>query len=171
VKPKRLRVVSNSGPLIHLAKIGALWLLEELFEEILIPIEVERETVNTGIELGYDDAKIIGEAIERGKIKVVEYKAHNLSLAEKYGVERGEYLAMMLAIEENCVFLCDDERARELGERKGLEVRGSIGIILMALKNNLITREQAVRYIEKLKKVMYFSEKLFERVKKMLENI
>ena len=113
MKPKRLRAVSNSGPLIHLAKIGALWLLEELFEEILIPIEVKRETVDAGIELGYDDAKIIGEAIERRKIKVVEYKVHNLSLAEKYGVERGEYLAIMLAIKENCVFLCDDERARD----------------------------------------------------------
>ena len=171
MKSKRLRAVSNSGPLIHLAKIGALWLLEELFEEILIPAEVKRETVDAGIELGYEDTKIIEETIIRGKIKVVEYEAQDLSLAEKYGIERGEYLAIVLAIAENCFFLCDDERARELAERKGIEVRGSIGIILMALKNSLISREQAVKYIEKLKKVMYFSEKLFKRVKKMLKNM
>jgi len=41
----------------------------------------------------------------------------------------------------------------------------------MALKNRLISREQAVEYIVKLKKVMYFSEKLFEKIKKMLKNI
>ena len=155
MKQKRLRAVSDSGPLIHLAKIGALWLLEKLFDEILIPIEVKRETVDAGIESGYSDAEIIKEAIERGKIRVDEYKIRDLSLVEKYGVERGEYLAIMLAIKENCVFLCDDERARELAERRGLEVRGSIGIILMALKKSLINKEQAVKYIEKLRKVMY----------------
>ena len=73
--------------------------------------------------------------------------------------------------QERCVFLCDDERARELAEKRGLEVRGSIGIILMALKNGLIDKEQAMRYIDRLREVMYFSEKLFRRVKEILESM
>lgn len=69
MKSKKLRAVSNSGPLIHLAKINALWLLEKLFDEILIPIEVKEETVDAGLKLGFDDARIIQKAIKDGKNK------------------------------------------------------------------------------------------------------
>lgn len=168
---RKLKAVSNSGPLIHLAKIGALWLLDALFDEILIPIEVKREAVDAGIELGHDDARIIREFIKRGKIRVTKYEVTNLSPAKRYGIDEGEYSAIILAIKENCIFLCDDERARELAEREGLEVMGSIGVVLMALQNNLIDKKQAKTYIENLKKAMYFSKDLFQRVEKILENM
>ena len=35
----------NAGPLIHLAKIGRLNLLKELFESVIIPETVEIEVV------------------------------------------------------------------------------------------------------------------------------
>lgn len=69
MRPKKLRAVSDSGPLIHLSKIGALWLLEALFDEVLIPTEVKREAVDAGIELGYNDARTIEGAICGGMLK------------------------------------------------------------------------------------------------------
>ena len=77
----------------------------------------------------------------------------------------------MLAVKENCIFLCDDEQARRLAEEYGIKVKGSIGIILIAVKRGLVTKKKAVEYISKLKEVMYFSEKLFQKVIKELEAI
>ena len=51
--------VSNAGPLIHLAKIGRLSLLKEIFNEIIIPRTVKVEVVDKGKEKG-----ALSEAIE-----------------------------------------------------------------------------------------------------------
>ena len=45
-------VVSNSGPLIHLARIYRLNLLKELFGKVAIPTEVKIEVVDRGNERG-----------------------------------------------------------------------------------------------------------------------
>ena len=41
-------VVSDSGPLIALSRLGMLHVLQELFGEIVIPEEVRREVVEKG---------------------------------------------------------------------------------------------------------------------------
>jgi len=43
-----MRVVSNSGPLISLARIGALGLLKDYFGEIFVPHEVYNEVCVRG---------------------------------------------------------------------------------------------------------------------------
>ena len=64
-------VVSNSTPLIYLAKIGKLDLLKVLFGEILIPKEVWAEVVEKGKSLGQKDAYAVENAVAQGWIKVV----------------------------------------------------------------------------------------------------
>jgi len=55
----RKMIVSNSGPLIHLAKIDRLNLLKELFGEVTIPLEVKLEVVDRGKDEGMADAFLI----------------------------------------------------------------------------------------------------------------
>ena len=43
-----MKVVSNSGPLIALAKVGKLYVLRELFGKIIIPRAVWVEVVEKG---------------------------------------------------------------------------------------------------------------------------
>ncbi len=54
--------VSNSGPLIHLAKVGLLHLIK--LYDVVIPQEVKREVVDVGKEKGYPDAFLIESAIK-----------------------------------------------------------------------------------------------------------
>jgi uncharacterized protein len=54
------KVVSNSSPLIHLAKIGLLDLLAEQFGRIIVPEAVWREAVEEGRECS--DAQAIAAA-------------------------------------------------------------------------------------------------------------
>ncbi|MEM2129306.1 MAG: hypothetical protein QXZ70_01775 [Candidatus Bathyarchaeia archaeon] len=66
-------VVSDAGPLIHLAQINKLYLVKKLFNQVIITPNVKREAVDEGIKLGHSDARIIGKAIEEGWIKVEEF--------------------------------------------------------------------------------------------------
>jgi predicted nucleic acid-binding protein len=44
-----MTVVSNSGPLINLAKVGQFTLLQDLFQHIIVPLEVFEEVVARGV--------------------------------------------------------------------------------------------------------------------------
>ena len=63
-------VVADAGPLIHLAQIGKLHLVQRLFGQVTITPSVKREAVDEGVRLGYADAEVIGEALRDGWIVV-----------------------------------------------------------------------------------------------------
>ncbi len=54
-----MTIVSNAEPLIHLAKIGRLNLLKDIFNEIVIPKTVKEEVIDKGKEKGKPDAFLI----------------------------------------------------------------------------------------------------------------
>ena len=56
-------VVSDSTPLIHLAKAGCIDILFSLYKEIYITKEVYREVVEEGLILEQEDAVIIKKHI------------------------------------------------------------------------------------------------------------
>ncbi|MEK9148520.1 MAG: DUF3368 domain-containing protein, partial [Candidatus Desantisbacteria bacterium] len=89
-----LKVVSNSSPLIHLAKIGLLDLLAEQFNQILIPKAVWKETVEEGGD--EPDAKIIAQA---SWIKVEKVSSSPLFTTLLALLDKGEAEAIALAIE------------------------------------------------------------------------
>lgn len=165
-----MKAVSNSGPLIHLAKISALWLLWNLFDEIVIPVEVKRDVVDIGLALGYDDAKIIERAISEGKIKVIKYTTKKLKFPGKFRIKKAEIIALLLAKQLNYIFLCDDDEARRLARKFGVQVKGSVGIIILAFKHGLITKDAAIKYLNKLKLVMYLSDDVFSYIMKTLKS-
>ena len=47
-----MTATSNADPLIHLARIGRLNLLKEIFDEIIIPETVKVEVIDRGKEKG-----------------------------------------------------------------------------------------------------------------------
>jgi len=61
--------VSNSGPLIHLAKAGLLHLIK--LYDVVIPQEVKHEVVDVGKAKGYSDAFFIEKAVKEGWIKII----------------------------------------------------------------------------------------------------
>jgi predicted nucleic acid-binding protein len=67
-----VKVISNSGPLIVLGKLGIMELLFQLYGQITIPRAVYLEVVNQGIEVGASDAIQTELAVTRGQFSVVE---------------------------------------------------------------------------------------------------
>ena len=88
------KIVSNSTPLIHLAKIGQLELLHDFFGNILIPQAVFDECVIEGYE--HEDAILIAQA----KWLFIEYVTnHNLVKLLNADLDKGESEAITLALE------------------------------------------------------------------------
>lgn len=155
------KVVSNSSPLIHLSKIDLLPILEELFDEIIVPEAVYDECVVEGGDR--DDAKTIEKA-DWIKIKPIENKNHHLKRAFLRDVDEGEAEAIVLALQESAdLILLDEYDARELARNYELKITGVIGIILKAKKTGLI--ERVDEHIDDLRDSgFWISDELYEKI-------
>jgi|Deesub1362B_J571_1020462.scaffolds.fasta_scaffold02390_6 hypothetical protein len=142
-------IVSNSTPLIYLAKLNKLYLLREFFAEVYIPREVYREVVVRGKEEGYADALLVEEAIKEGWIRVEN--APLMKKLEEYGIDRGEAEAISLALKlKSREILIDQSHARFAAEVVGLIPRGTLFVLLKALRMNFLTFEDYLEHLEAL---------------------
>ena len=136
-------VVSNAGPLIHLYEADALRLLQ-LTVDVSIPPQVASETAN------YFSRGRTPEWISVAPLD--EFHAAESSAWQQANLlDAGEADALALARQRNADwFLTDDDRARLLGKQLGLEVHGSLGVVLWAAAVRLIVRKEAEEAIERL---------------------
>lgn len=163
----RKKVVSNSGPLIHLAKINYLWLLRKLFTRIIVPKEVKIETVDKDLKIGAPDAIIIQDAIDEGWIEVIDFELPSkfLIFAEKFKIQVAELKVILYAKNNNIIALLDDSSARALACSLSVDFMGSLGIIVLATKYKIISKSDALDALDKITKVMYLSMLVYMKVR------
>ncbi len=117
------KVVSNSSPIIHLAKIGKLELLKEYFQGIIVPKAVYRECILEGN--GHEEVELIKNA---NWIKVSQVKDQKLVRLLRSSLDDGESEAIALSLENGAdLILLDDSDAREKARLYELEITGIIG--------------------------------------------
>ncbi|MBW6518784.1 MAG: hypothetical protein K0A89_09825 [ANME-2 cluster archaeon] len=152
--------------------IGRLDLLESLFGRVIIPCTVKTEVVDRGKEEGKADAFLVEGEIENGWIVVEDaINGGAEDIADSAGIELGEAQAIMLARSEKCLVLLDDLAARRFAIGLGLEVTGSIGVLVRAVKVGLISRNEGLDALEKLARVMWLSVGVYEDVRKVVEGL
>jgi predicted nucleic acid-binding protein len=140
-------VVSNSTPLIYLAKIGKLDLLRILFGETLIPKEVWIEVVEKGKSLGQKDAYVVENAIAQGWIKVADVDPVEMPIELDKGEEEALSLAKQLNLE---TILIDEVSARSAARLLGLTPRGTVFVLLLALKEEKIMFDGFLQALDQL---------------------
>ncbi|MBF0465567.1 MAG: DUF3368 domain-containing protein [Nitrospirae bacterium] len=131
-----MKVISNTGPIIALAKIDRLSLIKRLFEKVFIPPMVYKELcAKTGdewesIEEALDDFIVVKE------LPLVD-ESVRLTLAD---LDEGEKQAVGLAsvINDEKILLMDDRAGRKAAQKLNITVTGIVGILLAAKKRGLI---------------------------------
>ena len=120
-------VVSNSSPLIALARIGKLQLLATFYERVLIPVEVQHEVTVAGSGLpGAEEVR---------KAKWIEVAPQKISLHPALvracqGLGAGERAAILLAKSLSAdLVLLDDRKARAVAHEADLAIAGCLGIL------------------------------------------
>lgn len=169
--PERKMIVTNSGPLIHLAKIDKLIFLKELFGEVIIPLQIKTEVVDAGKKEGMADAFLIENEIEHGWIIIDSNITDFEDIARNVGINEGEAAAIMLARKMKKPILLDDLAARRFAIGLGLEVTGSIGILFKCTKLKIISNREALNCLEKLARIMGPSIDVYEDARKTIDEM
>jgi predicted nucleic acid-binding protein len=141
-------VVSDSGPLIWLAKAGRIRLLHELFEEVLVPFEVYNEVVSEGLKAGFSDAIAVEEAVKEGWMKVVSPAADDEEVSSRISagakeIHLGEAQAIAFARSVGETLLMDESSGRALAEALGVKVRGTLYVVLRSLRRGSLSKREA----------------------------
>ena len=130
-----MTVVTNTGPLIALAKINQLRLLKGLFTSVSIPPAVQRELLaKTGPE-----ASRLDEALNQYIIVTEEPDLPAEVMIESAQLGVGEQQAIALAYEKHSLLIIDERAGREAARRLGMSITGSIGVLISAKEKNLIS--------------------------------
>ncbi len=122
-----MAVVSNSSPLIALARIQRLDLLPAIFESILIPPAVAREI-----------APSIPALPTWLRIQAPSVQPPAPSLRRRLGAGEREALALAIELKADWIIL-DDLPARRSAETAGLNVIGTLGTLVTAKRTGLLT--------------------------------
>jgi predicted nucleic acid-binding protein len=130
------RVVSNSSPLIWLAKIDRLILLKTLFGEVIIPKRVCTETTSGESA----DSILIRKAVEESWIKVSEEDTKEAQeLVQVTGIHLGEAEAILLARKTVLNLLIDEREASATAQVFGVRPVGTVAVLLLALAKTTLT--------------------------------
>jgi predicted nucleic acid-binding protein len=156
-------VISDTTPLISLMKIGHLDLIHQLFGEIQVPEAVFKElTSNNRFQ---NESKQIEECPYINKVKVVDIKSVEL-LRKASGLDLGESEAIILSDYVNASYLLMDEaKGRKVAQKMGIQIMGTIGMLMIAYKEKLLSKEEIISCIHILKNSgRHISEKLYEQL-------
>lgn len=155
------KVVSNTGPLLHLAEIDLLKALG-VFQEVYIAEEVKNELIGNKININK-------------KIRLVNLKPKFKDVAEilvnKFSLDLGASQSIALALQEKSdYFLTDDLEARTVANVHGIEAHGSVGIILRAFREKIINKETAIKKVSELYNVssLFITKDIIDSVVKAI---
>ena len=134
-------VVANAGPLMALAKLNLLHLLQALYGRVSFATSVYDEVVVGGLAGGFEDARTLQRFLRQQGWSAAP--AGDLPEALRgAGLDRGERDSIALALEQGGLLLIDEERGREAAVQLDLLVRGTLGILIQAYRSGLITADQ-----------------------------
>ncbi|HIO93135.1 MAG TPA: DUF3368 domain-containing protein [Leucothrix mucor] len=133
-------IIADASPLIALATINRLALLEQLYQQVFIP-----EAVKNELRLSSDmpGAKRLLQAMEKGLIKVRSIEYSETSYQQILQIlDQGETEAILLAesfADTDYRFLLIDERkGRLVAKQRGINIAGTGAVLLAAKKKGHI---------------------------------
>ena len=151
-------IVADAGPLIAFGRLNKIFILSETLGSILVPETVIRECTADPSRSG---AKAIQCAIDDKTITIQADFKNNESMELSVLLGPGETAAIKLARKLSCGLLIDEKLARGVAAKLHLKIIGSVGVLLLAKRKNIIA--EILPIINDLKKVGYYlSDKIIQ---------
>jgi len=142
---QKISVVCDAGPIIHLHELGCLYLMRD-FEKVLVPDAVRKEVLRHR-SVRFENGDVNWIAISH-RFPVEEPL---LTMCRMFSLDAGEVAALkILSKEPDLIFLTDDAAARLVATRLGFRVHGTIGVLIRAIRRNLMKPEKVIDALNRL---------------------
>jgi uncharacterized protein len=130
-----MKIVSDTGPIIGLAKIGKIDLLKSIAEEVLIPPMVYRELFG---RFGRESDQIDLALSDFIQIKS-DLKSDLATERVLADLDEGEKQAISLAftIGKDVLLLLDDRAGRQAAKKLNIPTTGLVGLLLLAKEKGI----------------------------------
>jgi predicted nucleic acid-binding protein len=137
-------LIVNASPLIFLHRVGGLsWLRRSCTGNLLVPGAVMRE-----LAAGWDGPEIIASlGVDDGIVELTDTAVPSVIAAWDLGAGETQVISHGLLLSDRAVVL-DDAAARQCARSLGMDVVGTLGIVLNARRSNWIPAARPV--IERL---------------------
>lgn len=142
-------VVSDTTPIISLMKIRQLDLLERLFKNVKIPAGVYEELTTNPIY--QEEAEQIRRSSFIEIVSVNDLKSVAI-FRKATGLDKGESEAIVLTEEIHAdLLLMDERKGRQIAKQMGIIITGTLGVLLSAYEEKILTSEIVVECLNKMK--------------------
>ena len=160
-------IVSNSSPIIILAKQGMLDLLKKCFKGVIIPESVYEEIMHKS---GTVEAIALNQAIKEKWISVQKVAVIVKLETKKIGL--GEKEAISLAYKHKSLLVIDDDSAKKYASIFGVESHGTFYVIYLACTRKLLDKSSAREVLENMiADGFYISSEFYSRFIKLLDTM
>lgn len=162
----RMKVICNATPLINFAAINRLDILKKLFGNLIIPKAVYRETT----QASFPSSQLIPNAIAEEWLQVEVIKEITDNISNLLDPGEREAIALALLNGETRILL-DEQEAREIAKNFELQVIGTLGILILAKKNQIIS--EVKHPLEQMRKEAQYwvSDSLVRQILEQVEEL
>ncbi|MFM2225038.1 MAG: hypothetical protein RJA07_1240 [Bacteroidota bacterium] len=151
-------VVSDTSPILCLIRIEKLFLLEKIFQKIILPKSVFDELV----ELHHIQPNTLTEP---AYIEIVSAKNLKQVNELEQQLDKGEAEAIVISIELNADLLLIDERlGTQMAHQYHLHTKGFLGVLLQAKSMGFINEIKPLIQFLMNEHNYWISEKIFNEV-------
>ena len=153
-------IVSDTSALSNLAVVEHLWLLEAIYQTIIIP-----DVVASKLAAASNPAIPAILKLDWVQTRSLSHSQLANQLQQERGLDAGEANAIALALELQADDLLIDERlGRKEAVRLGLSIIGILGVLLIAKQRSLILKVQPVMDALSDQAGFRISPQLYQRV-------
>jgi predicted nucleic acid-binding protein len=166
--------VFDATPLIYLAKIDRLGLVDHLDEPCVIPERVSEEVVDVGIEQEYPDARRIERGVEGGRFEVVSVGSTPLRtrLRANDSLSDADVDVLACADAHDGVAVMDETYGRDVAATEGITTRGTAYIVLRLANQRTIDVEEARDVVDAMVDAgWYCAPDVYARIVQTLESL
>lgn len=143
-------LVFDATPLIYLAKVDRLELVQRLDESCVIPELVHAEVVETGVEQGYPDARRIERGVEDDVFEVITVEDTEFvsRVQRNSNLSDADVAVLACAAAYDGVAVMDETYGRDVAATEGITTRGTAYLVLLLAARETIGTDEARTVID-----------------------
>ncbi|MFT4923552.1 MAG: putative nucleic acid-binding protein [Haloarculaceae archaeon] len=166
--------VFDATPLIYLAKVDRLALVQHLDTSCVLPERVYQEVVETGLEQGYPDARRIERSVDADRFDIVSVETTSLlsRLQDNSNLSDADVAVLACADAHDGVAVMDETYGRDVAAAEGITTRGTAYLVLKLASEGTLSVDDARTVIDAMiDEGWYCAPDVYAKIVQKLESL